>query len=82
MGGQRRCLYVDRGFYGVEVLRSLQEEADVPCCVAAPLKGEKEGLAALGRREGAGLHAYTVRSRKHGSIRVPGGVVGRYWKGR
>jgi putative transposase len=82
VGGQRRCLSLDRGFDRVEVLRYLQEEADVPFCLAAPLKGEKEGLAALVRRQGPGQYADTVRSRKHGSIGAQVAVVGRSWKGR
>jgi putative transposase len=79
--GQMCCLYLDRGFYSVEVLGYLREEADVPFCLAAPLKGEKTGLAARERR-GAGQYADTVRSPKHGSIGVQVGVVGRYFKGR
>jgi len=82
VGGQLRCLYLDRGFYSVEVLRYLQEEANVPFCLAAPLKGKKSGLGGVVRRQGPGQYAYTVRSRKHGSIAVQVAVVGRYWKGR
>jgi putative transposase len=81
LGGQMGCLYLDRGFYSVAVLRYRMEEADVPFCLAAPLKGQKNGLGALVRR-GAGQYAYTVRSQKHGSLGVQVAVAGRYWKGR
>jgi putative transposase len=82
LGGQVRCLYLDRGFYCVEVLRYLQEQVDLPFCMAAPQKGEKEGLAALVRQKGGGQHAYTVRSPKHGSVAVQVAVVGKYLNGR
>jgi putative transposase len=82
VGGQLRCLYLDRGFYSVEVLRYLIEEVNLPFCMAAPLKGKQAGLAARVEQQGPGQHAYSVRSRKHGSVAVQVWVVGRYWKGR
>jgi putative transposase len=82
LGGQVCCLYLDRGFYSVEVLRYLQEEADVPFCMAAPQKGKKDGLAALVERAGVGQHAYTVHSPEHGSMAVTVAVVGKYLNGR
>jgi putative transposase len=54
LGGPGRCLYLDRGFYSVQVLRYLIEDADLPFCMAAPQQGDKDGLAALVRREGGG----------------------------
>lgn len=80
MGGKCRCLYLDSGFYSVEVLRYLIKEANIPFCMAVPLKGKKSRLAWLVQRKGK--YSYTVGSRKHGSITFQVAVVGRYFKGR
>lgn len=79
-----RCLYMDRGFYSVEILRYLKQQKDLPFCMAAPLKGKKDGqgLKGLVAREGSGRHPYTVQSPKQGTIDVEVAVVGHHMMGR
>lgn len=81
LGGQIRCLYLDRQFYSVEVLRFLIEEKDIPLVMAVPQKGKTGGIKGLITRKGPGLFPYTVRSPKNGEITVEVAVVGKYLKG-
>lgn len=81
LGGQIRCLYLDREFYTVEVLRFLIEERNLPFCMAAPKKGKEGGINGL-VRQGPGVYPHTVASTKAGKIEVTVIVVGRYFKGR
>lgn len=78
------CLFMDREFYQVAVLRYLKEVLDMPFCMAAPQKGspEGEGLKALALRQPPGLYSYMVRSPKEGTVAVTVALVGRYLKGR
>ena len=82
--GQLRCLYLDRGFYSVNILRFLIEEQDLPFAMAAPQKGKTDGngLKALVAEKGVGIHPYSVCSQENGQIDVQVAVVGRYLKGR
>lgn len=84
LGGQICCLYLDREFYSVEVIRYLQERVDLPFCMAAPQKGKPDGagLKALVERVGPGLYPYTVKSQKKGSVDVTVAAVGHYLMGR
>lgn len=82
LGGRIFCLYVDRGFYSVEVLRFLIEERDIPLAMAAPQKGKEGGIKGLIAREGVGVFPYTVKSRKEGEITVEVAVIGKYFNGR
>jgi len=82
LGGKLRCVYLDRQFYTVEVLRFLIHQRDIPFCMAAPKKGKQGGIKGLLREKGVGVHPYTVRSPKNGQISVQVAVVGRYFKGR
>jgi putative transposase len=82
--GRLICLYLDRGFYSVKIIRFLIEEKDLPFCMAAPKKGNEDGdgIKGLVAKKGSGLHPYTVHSPKDGQISVQIAVVGRYLKGR
>ena len=82
LGGRIRCLYLDRQFYSVKVLRFLIEERDLPLAMAARKTGKTGGIKGLIAEKGPGLHTYTVRSQKEGEITVQVAVVGKYLKGR
>jgi len=84
VGGKLICLYLDRGFYSVKILRFLIKKKDIPLCMAAPQKGKEDGngLKALVAQKGPGVHPYTVSSKEDGRIAVQVAVVGRYLKGR
>ena len=75
------CLYLDRGFYSVAVLRWLQER-ELPFVMAAPKKGKRGGIAGLIACRGPGVWPHTVKSPKEGAIAVQVAVVGKYWQGR
>jgi putative transposase len=76
-----RCLYLDREFYSVAVLRWLLEK-DLPFVMAAPKKGKRGGINGLIAQKGPGVWPYTVRSPKAGSVTVQVAVVGKYLNGR
>lgn len=82
LGGQIRCLYLDRQFYQVKVLRFLIEEREVPLAMAARKTGKSGGMKGLIAEKGPGLHTYTVRSPQDGEITVQVAVVGKYLNGR
>jgi len=81
LGFETRCLYLDREFYSVKVLRWLLEQ-NLPFVIAAPKKGKQGGIAGLVGRQGPGVWPYTVHSPKEGSVEVNVAVVGKYFKGR
>lgn len=81
LGSGLRCLYLDRQFYSVAVLRWLLER-DLPFVMAAPKKGKGGGINGLIERNGPGVWPYTVRSPKEGSVAVEVAVVGKYFQGR
>jgi putative transposase len=84
IGGKLICLYLDRGFYAVKILRFLIEKKDLLFCMAAPQKGKEDGngIKGLVAQKGVGVHSYTVSSKEDGCITVQVAVVGRYLKGR
>lgn len=82
LGAKLRCLYLDREFYAVEVLRFLIEEKDLPLAMAAQKRGKTGGINGLIAREGPGLHPYTVSSNESGQIDVQVAIVGKYLNGR
>ncbi len=53
LGGRLCCLYLDRQFYTVEVLRFLIEEQDPPFAMAAQKRGQAGGIKGLIAREGS-----------------------------
>lgn len=81
LGLRLRCLYLDRGFYSVAVLRWLKER-DLPFVLAAPKRGKQGGIRGLIERKGPGVWPYTVHSPAEGAIRVQVAVVGKYRQGR
>lgn len=82
LGGTVRCLYIDRAFYSVEVLRFLIEKRDMPFAMAARKTGTTGGIKGLIEEHGTGIHTYTVQSPTAGSVTVDVAVVGKYLNGR
>jgi putative transposase len=97
LGLRRGCLYLDKGFCSVLVLRYIQEQTPFAALVAAPVRGQgkkdEAGCAASsGASSGGGTRAlcqgrashwthHTFRSPQHGTLRVPVAVV-RTWTQR
>lgn len=81
LGLRLRCLYLDREFYSVAVLRWLLGQ-ELPFVMAAPRKGKRGGINGLIQRQGPGVWPYTLRSPKDGSVTVQVAVVGKYLNGR
>lgn len=82
LGGEIRCLYLDREFYCVKVLDFLIHKKDIPLCMAAPKKGKEGGIKGLINKNPPGVYPYTVSSPKDGKINVSVAVVGMYLRGR
>jgi len=82
LDGRIKCLYLDRQFYSVRVLRFVIEERDLPLVMAARKAGQTGGIKGLIARKGPGSHTYTVRSQQDGQITLQIAVVGKYLKGR
>jgi len=82
LGGRIKCLYLDRQFYSVKVLRFLIEERDIPLAMAGRKTGKTGGIKGLIAQKGPGQHIYTVRSQQDGEITVQVAVVGKYLNGR
>lgn len=77
-----KCVYLDKGFCSIPVLRGLLAEPDLSVIVAAPLKGKTGGTRALcqGRRSYRTKH--TFRSQDYGELTVPVMVVRTHCKRR
>ncbi len=82
LGGIVKCLYLDREFYSVKVIRFLKEERGVPFVIAAPKRGKKGGINGLIEREGCGIFPYTVRSPRDGEVSVSVATVKKNLKGK
>ncbi len=78
LGGKIKCLYLDKGFYRLEVLKRLKE-MDIPFCMAAR-RGER--IEKLWEEEGVGLHPYTVEDREKERVKVTVAIVEKNLKGR
>jgi putative transposase len=81
LGLHRGCLYLDKGFCSVVVLRYLQEQTRLSAIVAAPLRGKVGsggGLRALCRGRASYRTQHTFVSSEHGAWRVPVALV-RTW---
>ena len=81
LGLRRGCLYLDKAFCAVPVLRYLQEQTTFAAIVAAPLRGKggKEGSGRGTRALCQGRASYftyhTFINAEHGALRVPVAVV-------
>jgi Transposase DDE domain len=76
-----RCLWLDRGFASVAVVRRL-EALRLPAVIACPIRGKAGGTRALCRGRCTYSTSYTLNSPSHGSWRVRMAVVYSYTQRR
>jgi putative transposase len=76
-----KCLYADKGFCCIEVLRYLKRRA-LPAIVAMPRRGKQGGSRALCRGQTSYWTTYTLQSADQGSLSVPVAVVRTYQRRR
>lgn len=65
-----KCLYADKGFCSIPVLRRLFRMR-VPAIIATPIRGKQGGTRALGQGRTSYRTTHTFRSAEHGELRVP-----------
>jgi hypothetical protein len=78
LGLRRGCLYLDKAFCCVPVLRYLQEQTPFAAIVAAPLRGKAGsggGTRALCQGRASHFSHHTFRNPEHGTLPVPVAVV-------
>jgi hypothetical protein len=76
-----KCLYADKGFCCIPVLRYLSGQR-IAAIVAMPLRGKQAGSRALCRGRRSYWTTYTLQSAEHGSLSVPVAVVRTYQRRR
>jgi putative transposase len=69
-----KCLYADKGFCSIEVLRYLYYR-HIGAIIPMPLRGKQAGTRALCRGRTSYTTTYTLQSDDHGSLRVPVALV-------
>ena len=74
VGVRIRCLFADKGFCAIPVLRWLQGQR-IPTIIAAPLRGKQGGTRALCQGRASYRTTHTFRSAEHGDLSVPVAVV-------
>jgi hypothetical protein len=80
-GVRIRCLYADKGFCNIPVLRWLLEQ-HLPVIVAAPIRGKQGGTRALCQGPTSYRTTHTFQSAEHGALTVPVTVVRTYQRQR
>ena len=78
LGVRRGCLYLDKAFCTVAVLRYLQAQTNFAAIIAAPLRGKAgsgRGTRALCQGRASYLTHHTFVSPEHGALRVPVAVI-------
>jgi hypothetical protein len=76
-----KCLYADKGFCGIPVLRYLDRRR-LPAIIALPIRGKQGGSRKLCHGHTSYRTAYTLKSAEHGSLTVPVAVVRTYQRRR
>jgi hypothetical protein len=76
-----KCLYADKGFCCIEVLRALMRWR-IAAILALPIRGKQAGTRALCRGQRSYWTSYTLQSVEHGRLRVPVAVVRTYQRRR
>lgn len=76
-----KCLFADKGFCSVAVLRYL-EHCHIPAIIAMPIRGKQAGNRALCRGRSSYRTTYTMQSAAHGKLTVPVAVVRTYQRRR
>lgn len=74
LGVRIRCLYADKGFCAIPVLRWLLAQR-IPALVAAPIRGKRGGTRALCQGRSSYRTTHTFQSADHGALSVPVSVV-------
>jgi len=77
LGLQWHCLYLDKGFCTIPVLRYLQQQ-DYAAVLACPIRGQTGGTRALCTGRSSYRTTHTFTSAEHGSCTVPVAVVRTY----
>jgi hypothetical protein len=76
-----KCLYADKGFCCIEVLRYLSRRR-IQAIVAMPRRGKQAGSRALCRGQKSYWTTYTLQSAENGKLNVPVAVVRTYQRRR
>jgi hypothetical protein len=76
-----RCLYADKGFCCIPVLRYLAG-CRIPAMVAMPIRGKQGGSRALCRGQKSYRTSYALQSAEHGKLSVSVAVVRTYQRRR
>ena len=76
-----KCLYADKGFCCIEVLRALMHWR-ITAIIALPIRGKQAGTRALCRGQRSYWTSYTLQSAEHGCLQVPVAVVRTYQRRR
>ena len=76
-----KCLYADKGFCCIEVLRYLSDRR-IPAIIALPIRGKQAGSRALCRGPKSYRTNYTLQRAEHGKLNVPVAVVRTYQRRR
>jgi putative transposase len=76
-----KCLYADKGFCCIEVLRYLSRRR-IPAMLAMPIRGKQAGRRALCRGQSSYWTTDTLESAEHGRLSVPIAVVRTYQRRR
>ena len=81
VGVRIRCLFADKGFCAIPVLRWLQAQ-HLPAIIAAPIRGKQGGTRALCQGAQSYRTTHTFASAEHGVLPVPVAVVRTYHRRR
>lgn len=81
LGIRIRCLFADKAFCAIPVLRWLQAQ-HVPAILATPIRGKQGGTRALCQGAASYRTTYTFRSAEQGELTVPVAVVRTYHRRR
>ena len=74
LGLKVRCLYLDKGFCAIPVLRSIAQSG-WSAILACPIRGKKGGTRGLCQGHKSYRTQHTFKSQQHGSFSVPVAVV-------
>src|SRR5205814_3395671 len=76
-----KCLYADKGFCSIPVLRHLLE-LRLPAIIATPIRGKQAGTRALCQGRTSYATTHTFRSAEQGELTVPVTVARTYKRQR
>jgi putative transposase len=74
IGVRLRCLFADKGFCTIPVVRWLQTQS-LPAIIACPIRGKQGGTRALCQGRASYRTTHTFHSAEHGDVTVPVTVV-------